>query len=112
MRALVVGADRVRPICAELEQTSPLGVTCTECWSGRQPGDARRPLPADTRVVVVLCDRVNHNLLFSVRRQAEGRGVPVVYCRHSLVDVRAKIARLVVADAERRERTGEVRRRA
>ncbi|THF67214.1 DUF2325 domain-containing protein [Pseudothauera nasutitermitis] len=102
MKALVVGADKVRTIRAELEQTAHLGVTRTECWSGRQPGDVRRCIPADTRVVVVLCDRVNHNLLFSVRRQAEGRGVPVLYCRHSVVDVREKLARLVVADAERR----------
>ena len=101
MKALVVGADRVRSICAELEQSGPLGVTRTECWSGRQPADARRAIPADTRVVVVLCDRVNHNLLHSVRRQADGRGLPVLYCRHSVVDVREKLARLV-ANPDRR----------
>lgn len=95
-RALVVGADRVDAIRAELEQSAHLGVTRTEHWSGRQVGDNRRAIPSDTRFVVVLCDRINHDLLYSVRRQAESRGVPVVYCRHSLVDMRDKLARFVV----------------
>ncbi|ANQ85564.1 DUF2325 domain-containing protein [Azoarcus olearius] len=95
-RALVVGADRVDAIRAELEQAAHLGVTRTEHWSGRQVGDNRRQIPGDTRLVVVLCDRINHDLLYSVRRQAASRGLPVVYCRHSLVDMRDKLARFVV----------------
>ncbi len=98
MRALVVGADRVQPILAELKQSAHLGVTRTDHWSGRQPGDKIRPIPQNTRIVVVLCDRVNHELLHSVRRQAASLGVPVLYCRHSLVDIRDKLARLARED--------------
>lgn len=94
MKALVVGADKVKAIRAELEQLPRLGVTQTEHWSGRQVGDVRRAIPSNTAMVVVLCDRVNHDLLYSVRRQASSRGLPVVYCRHSLVDMRAKLARM------------------
>lgn len=97
MKALVVGADRIDAIRAELERTAPFGVRRTEHWSGRQVGDVRRAIPGDTRLVVVLCDRVNHDLLHSVRRQAGRRGLPVVYCRHSLVELRDKVARLTAA---------------
>jgi len=100
MRALVVGADRVDAIRAELERTAHLGVSRTEHWSGRHVGDKRRPIPIDTRLVVVLCDRINHDLLYSVRRQAASRGLPVVYCRHSLVDMRDKLARVVPSAAD------------
>lgn len=95
MKALVVGADKVKAIRTELEQQPRLGVTKTEHWSGRQVGDVRRAIPANTAMVVVLCDRVNHDLLHSVRRQASCRGLPVVYCKHSLVDMREKLARLL-----------------
>lgn len=97
MRALIVGADRVRGIREEVEQSRPFGVTRTDCWDGRHVGDVRRVIPADTRLVIVLCDRLNHNLLASVRRQAEDRSLPLVYCRHSRVDVRDKIGRCVAA---------------
>lgn len=100
MRALVVGADRVDAIRAELERAAHLGVSRTEHWSGRHVADKRRPIPIDTRLVVVLCDRINHDLLYSVRRQAASRGLPVVYCRHSLVDMRDKLARVVPSATE------------
>lgn len=99
MRALIVGADRVRTIRAEVEQLQPFGVTRTDCWSGRHTGDVRRIIPADTRLVIVLCDRLNHNLLASVRRQAEERRLPLLYCRHSLIDVRDKLARCLAGSA-------------
>lgn len=95
MKALIVGADRVRAIRSELERSPHLGVTRTVHWSGRQAGDSQRSIPNDTRLVVVLCDRINHDLLYSVRRQAASQGVPMVYCRHSLVDMREKLAQLV-----------------
>ena len=57
-------------------------------------GDNRRAIPIDTRFVVVVCDRVNHDLLYSVKRQAASRGLPMVYCRHSLVDLRDKLMRM------------------
>jgi len=94
MRALVVGADRIETIRSELLQSRHLGITRTDHWSGRQVGDNRRAIPIDTRFVVVVCDRVNHDLLYSVKRQAASRGLPMVYCRHSLVDLRDKLMRM------------------
>ncbi|PKO82722.1 MAG: hypothetical protein CVU19_00320 [Betaproteobacteria bacterium HGW-Betaproteobacteria-13] len=97
MKALIVGADKVRALRNELEQFPSIGVQRTEHWSGRHVGDVRRQIPSDTGVVIVLCDRVNHDLLFSVRRQAASRGLPVVYCRHSVIDMRDKLGRFAAA---------------
>jgi hypothetical protein len=93
MTALIVGADRIEPIREELVRSSnPICVTHTEHWSGRKAGDLRRVVPDGTRLIVVVCDRVNHSLLASVRRQAGKLGVPMIYCRHSLLDLRQKLA--------------------
>lgn len=92
MNALIVGADRIEPIRHALVQLGErLGITRTEHWSGRSVGDTRRQMPADTRLVVVICDRLNHQLLHSVRKQAGKRGLPVIYARHSLVELRDKL---------------------
>lgn len=92
MNALIVGADRIEPIRRELVALGErLGITRTEHWSGRSVGDTRKSLSRDTRLVVVICDRLNHQLLRHVRKQAERLGVPLVYARHSLVDLRERI---------------------
>jgi hypothetical protein len=71
MKALIVGADRVEPIREELERAGHFGITRTEHWSGRKVGD--------------------------VRKQASKLGVPTLYSRHSLVEIRDKLATLKLA---------------
>lgn len=95
MNALIVGADRIEPIRQEVVRPgNALGITRTEHWSGRSVGDTRRQVPRDTRLIVVICDRLNHQLLQGVRRQAGRLGVPVIYVRHSLLEVRDKLQAL------------------
>ncbi|ENO84509.1 hypothetical protein C666_17195 [Thauera linaloolentis 47Lol = DSM 12138] len=94
----MVGADRVDAIRNELFQSEHLGITCAEHWSGRHVHENRKPIPIDTRVVVVLCNRVSHDLLYSIKRQATSRGLPVVFCRHSVVDLRDKLSRARIRD--------------
>ncbi|GAA5164555.1 hypothetical protein [Viridibacterium curvum] len=96
MNALIVGADRIEPIRQELErQADTLGIHRCLHWSGRTVGDTRRQVPDNTRLIVVICDRLNHQLLNSVRKQAGKLGVPVIYARHSLIEVRSKLRMLV-----------------
>lgn len=92
MKALIVGADRVGPIRQELEQGAQF--TTTEHWTGRKVGDERRAIPSGTRLVVVICDRINHKLLRNVREQARRQDVPLLYAHHSLTEIREKLAGL------------------
>jgi hypothetical protein len=90
MKALIVGADHVEPIRQELLQ--PGDITDTEHWSGRKVGDERRKIPGGTGLIVVICDRINHKLLRNVREQARRRDLPLLYARHSVTEVREKLA--------------------
>ncbi|NSL54970.1 DUF2325 domain-containing protein [Uliginosibacterium aquaticum] len=97
MKALIVGADHVDPIRQELEHNPHLrGFTATEHWTGRKVGDERRKIPSGTGLVVVICDRINHQLLRNVRDQAKRRELPLLYARHSLTEIREKLAGLVL----------------
>ena len=93
MKALIVGADHVDPIKHVLAQSAQLGgFTTTEHWTGRKVGDERRKIPSGTGLVVVIRDRINHKLLRNVREQAKRRDVPLLYARHSLTEIREKLA--------------------
>lgn len=95
MKALIVGADHIEPIKQELAHGAFCsGVTATEHWTGRKVGDERRKIPSDTGLVVVICDRINHQLLRNVRDQAKRRDLPLLYARHSLTEIREKLAGL------------------
>lgn len=92
MKALIVGADHIEPIRYELANGSICGgVTVTAHWTGRKVGDERRKIPSDTGLVVVICDRINHQLLRNVRDQAKRRDLPLLYARHSLTEIREKL---------------------
>jgi hypothetical protein len=95
MTALIVGADHVEPIRQEIVRLAgSIGISRTEHWSGRKTGDVKRAVPGGTRLIVVMCDRISHPLLSSVRKQAEKLRVPVIFCRHSIIDMREKLSRL------------------
>lgn len=87
MIALLIGADYVDPIVRALGE---LGVTVAAHWTGRKPGDLKRALPT-VDVVVVLTDYVSHALRNHVRGEAARLGLPVVYARRSVADVRGAV---------------------
>lgn len=95
MKALIVGADHVDPIKHELTQSTHFrSFSSTEHWTGRKVGDERRKIPGNTGLIVVICDRINHKLLRNVREQARRQDVPLLYARHSLTEIREKLAGL------------------
>jgi hypothetical protein len=81
MKALIVGGDYINPIKNII---AGKGVRKIEHWDGRKPSDLRKTFPKGTRLVVLLCDYLNHGLAKKVREDAERLGLPVIYCRRSL----------------------------
>ncbi|MBP1753369.1 MAG: chemotaxis protein CheY [Geobacteraceae bacterium] len=81
MTALIVGGDYIEPIEKIINDR---GVRKIEHWTGRKAGDLKKIVPKDTRLVVLLCDYLNHGLAKKVRGDANRLGLPVIYCRRSL----------------------------
>jgi hypothetical protein len=88
MRALLIGGDYVDQI---VESLAARGYTRVEHWNGRKQGDTRRLIPSDVSLVLVLTDYTSHPLLKHLKHEAARRGVPVLYSRRSLVEVRQRL---------------------
>lgn len=81
MRALIIGGDRV---ATYRDYLSNLGYRSIGHWNGRRNSECHRSIPADTRLVVVLVDQVNHGLAKKARREANEMRVPIVFTRRCL----------------------------
>lgn len=75
---LVIGADHLGSIRGNL---AALGLGPVVHVTGRN--ERRVDIPADTKLVLVLIDYVNHNLARWVKEQAKSREIPVVFSRRS-----------------------------
>ena len=92
MQALIVGADRIEGIRAEIYRLgAQLGIREVDHWTGRKVADCRRSLSRRTGLVIFMCDRANHMLMRNVRKQAEDMGIPMVFCRHSATELRERL---------------------
>ena len=92
MQALIVGADKIEGIKAEIFRVADqLGIRDIDHWTGRKVSDCRRSLSKQTGLVIFMCDRANHMLMRNVRKQAEELGIPMVFCRHSATEVRERL---------------------
>ena len=88
MTVLIVGGDHVEPLKREIRAH---GHERVEHWDGRKVGFTRKSIPSSTRLVVILCDYISHNLLIALKRQANRNEVPLVFCRRSGSDLRRKL---------------------
>ena len=95
MTALIVGGDYVQTLRRELLAH---GVTSVEHWDGRQSRFAKRTIPCSARLVVILCDYVNHSVSNALKQQANKHGVPLVFCRSSAHELRRKLENMVLTD--------------
>ncbi|NTV11412.1 MAG: DUF2325 domain-containing protein [Zoogloea sp.] len=102
MKALIVGADRIDGIRAEIFRHAEAfdRPGCINHWNGRKVGDSLREIPSDTRLIVIVCDRASHMLMRSVRNQALRRNIPIVFCRHSATELRQRLGELSGAFGE------------
>lgn len=92
MTALIVGGDYIKPIEKIITDR---GVQKIEHWTGRKTGDMRKTVPKGTRLVILLCDYLNHGLAKKVRGDADRLGLPVIYCRRSLGQFCVKLDELL-----------------
>lgn len=88
MTALIVGGDYVENLKREIVAHGHADV---EHWTGRKSGFARRPVREHARLIVVLCDYVNHNLAIGLKRQTRRNGAALLFCRHSTNELRRKL---------------------
>lgn len=77
---LVVGGDRVAEIESMLYDK---GFEQVYHVSGRKKSDVKANIPADTALIVVFINFVNHNLSRNIKKLAKQRQVPIVFCRRS-----------------------------
>lgn len=77
---LVVGGDRVGEIESMLHEK---GFRHVYHVSGRKKSDVNANIPADTALIVVFINFVNHNLSRNIKKLAKQRQVPIVFCRRS-----------------------------
>lgn len=88
MTVLIVGGDYVTSFKHLISTQRHARI---EHWSGRKKGFNKRSLPNETRLVVVICDYVNHSLANSVKEKANRRGIPLVYCHRSVNELKDKL---------------------
>lgn len=81
MSALIVGGDRV---ATYKDFLASQGFAPVRHWSGRNSSECHRPIPLDTRVVVLMVDQVSHGLARKIRRVADEMDVPVIFSRRSI----------------------------
>lgn len=92
MQALIVGADRIDTLRSEIVRVAArFGIKGIDHWPGRKTAESRRSISRRTGLVVFVCDRANHMLMRNVRKQAEEQGIPMVFCRHSSLELRGKL---------------------
>lgn len=84
MAALIVGGDKVSKFQRYLQQSGHQDV---RHWRGRNLSECHRRIPADTQLIVVVIDQVNHGLATRVRRMADLRGLPIVFSRRCIAEL-------------------------
>lgn len=88
MSVLIVGGDQVESL---KRQVIAQGYSQIEHWSGRKKGFLKRTLSSNTRLIVMVCDYVNHSLAVSLKNKANRKGIPLIFCRHSTHELRHKL---------------------
>ncbi|WP_340700953.1 DUF2325 domain-containing protein [Brevibacillus borstelensis] len=77
---LVIGGDRLGNITDVLHGR---GYRQIYHVTGRKHSQYKVNIPADTKMIVVFTDFVNHNLSCHVKSQAKAKKLPIVFCRRS-----------------------------
>lgn len=83
MAALIVGGDKVSKFQRYLQQSGHQDV---RHWHDNL-SECHRRIPADTQLIVVMIDQVNHGLATRVRRMANLRGLPIVFSRRCIAEL-------------------------
>jgi hypothetical protein len=90
MSTLIVGGDRINTYKEFLVEQ---GLGPIQHWNGRKSSECHRSMPANTRLVMILIDQVNHMLAIKLRRIADDLDVPVIFSRRSISQLDRAISR-------------------
>jgi len=82
--ALIIGGDHVDRYKTFLIEHGFESVTH---WDGRRKSECHRRLPQALDLVVIMVDQVSHGLLYTMRRQADERHLPVIYTQRSVTQL-------------------------
>jgi hypothetical protein len=83
MNAVLVGADRLGNIPEALEK---LGIRIARHITGRASSHQKQlvALPANTHLLILFTDFLNHNAMRNYRNRAAADGIQIVACKRSL----------------------------
>ena len=81
MTALIVGGDHIESLRKAI---SDRGLEKVEHWNGRKPGDLRKCVPKNTKLIVILYDSLSHKMLKKVNADTSGSEITMIHCRRSL----------------------------
>jgi hypothetical protein len=95
MTALIVGGDYIQTLKRELLAH---GLTDVEHWDGRQSRITKRTIPGSARLVVILYDYVSHSVSNALKQQANKSGVPLVFCKNSMHELRRKLESMELSE--------------
>lgn len=84
MSVLIVGADYIKSIENLLVEKGHKKITH---WPSRNNSDCHKKIPADTELIVVLTNYLNHGMARHVRKIASERRLPVIYARRSIAEL-------------------------
>lgn len=98
MSVLVIGADEITPIKAVLYD---LGATKITHWDARNENRVnRKPIPTDTKCVVMLTSFLNHNTMKKIKTQVKKRKIPLVCAKRSVSCVYCEYCKVLGLDKE------------
>lgn len=90
MMVLIVGRHHLRGMDQELKD---FGVKRLVHWTGLKAHHLGASIPEDTDAVIALTDAISHDVLTSIKQQAQRRGIPVLYARGSRSSIKRTVAR-------------------
>jgi len=88
MSVLIVGGDHLGSIPKELDK---LGVNEVRHLTGRSGQKIRDGIPETMDFIIMLCDFVNHNLAYKIKKSADNKGIPIIYAKRSWASVYQKM---------------------
>ncbi|KKO19580.1 MAG: dihydroorotate dehydrogenase [Candidatus Brocadia sp.] len=88
MSVLIVGGDHLGSIPKELNK---IDVTDVRHITGRSGQKIRDEIPEAIDFIIMLCDFVNHNLAYKIKKSAENKDIPILYAKRSWASIYQKM---------------------
>ena len=81
MAILIVGADRLGNIPEKLHSEGAQEIIH---WNGRKKSFQTKTIPKNVDTIILLCDFLNHRLMYNIKRQAKAVNIPIIFSKRSV----------------------------